>query len=63
MAGTFELGIELGNAAMQEPEHVAAALRSVAQQLEDHARTGPGRIRDVNGNTVGGYGRGERYGE
>ena len=55
--GEFSLTITLGNAAMSEPEHVAAALRSVAEQIEDHGRIGECRIRDANGNTVGRYGR------
>lgn len=50
----FALRIEVGNAEMSEPEHVARALRAVADELDrdgfDHAV-----IRDENGNTVGGY--------
>lgn len=55
--GPFALTISMGNAEMSEPEHVAAALRSVAQQIEDHGQIGQCRIRDANGNTVGRYGR------
>lgn len=54
----FKLHIAMGNAAMSKPVHVAASLRSVAQQIEDHARLYTDRetqIRDSNGNQVGGY--------
>ena len=54
---TFSLKIKLGNEAMQTPEDVAAALRSVAQAVD---RVGVssgeyGTIRDLNGNTVGSW--------
>jgi hypothetical protein len=60
---TFTLKIELGNDAMQTYDDIAAALRKVAARLNsggntvidedaDLAITG-GRIKDVNGNTVG----------
>lgn len=58
----FKLHIAMGNAAMSKPEHVAASLRSVAQQIEDHARLytdAETRIRDTNGNRVGDYRLGE----
>ncbi len=47
----FNLRIELGNAAMQTPEDIADALRSVANKLE--SGNTEGSIRDLNGNTVG----------
>lgn len=52
----FTLTIELGNAAMQTPADVAAALVGVAYKqlagtLWTDADSGP--IRDKNGNTVG----------
>ena len=47
----FTLKIETGNAAMCEPEHVADALREVADKLDAGEETGG--IRDENGNTVG----------
>jgi hypothetical protein len=51
---TFKLEIELGNAEMHEPWHVAEALRKVAAQLDDETGDFPdGLIRDTNGNTVG----------
>lgn len=55
MTGEFTLSIDLGNAAMRGPEHVAAALRDVAEDLHSAGGFGgsPGRIRDANGNTVG----------
>jgi hypothetical protein len=60
MAGTFRLGIELGNEAMQGPEDVARALHRLAEDLVigapmmyDRWNDGGGKIRDENGNTVG----------
>lgn len=53
MANQFKLKIKLGNDAMQTPEDVAAALRKVASRLE--GQTLEGRIRDINGNTVGAF--------
>lgn len=47
----FDLHIELGNAAMQSGEHIAGALREVAEKAE--AGHDEGLIHDVNGNTVG----------
>ena len=60
----FDLKIKLGNAAMQTPEDVAGALREVAEWLDGVGsyeaddeqilwHLDAGRIRDVNGNTVG----------
>jgi hypothetical protein len=54
----FKLTIELGNEAMQTPEDVAEALQAVARELERLSGSWPragaeGKIRDVNGNTVG----------
>jgi hypothetical protein len=49
----FQLKIQLGNAEMDTPEHVAAALRRVAEKLDAGFTYGP--IADVNGNTVGSY--------
>lgn len=55
----FTITIDLGNAEMSRPDHVVDALREVADQLEAE---GPddfasGSVYDVNGNTVGSYGR------
>lgn len=55
----FTLTIELGNAAMMTGEHVAAALKSVAEWIDDDtpftgAEDGES-IRDINGNRVGGW--------
>lgn len=57
---TFTLDINIGNDAMQSSDDLAAALRRIADQLEtyplDHLFSdGPGRIHDLNGNTVGRY--------
>lgn len=52
----FTLEITLGNAAMKSREDLASALRKVAGELCDGSDSG--RIRDVNGNTVGTYGHG-----
>lgn len=53
----FTLRIELGNAAMQTPAEVALALDMIADTLRaDFIWTSvDGRIRDANGNTVGGW--------
>jgi hypothetical protein len=53
MDGTFKLEIELGNDDMQTSDHIAEALRNVADQLDRGAPGG--RIVDENGNTVGRY--------
>ena len=59
---TFRLKIELGNAAMLTGQDVAGALREVADKVEaigddELGNTDPydrkGKIRDINGNTVG----------
>lgn len=47
----FTLEIELGNAAMCEAEHVAEALEQIAQRVR--GGEDDGRVRDLNGNTVG----------
>ena len=49
----FNLDIETGNAAMQEPRDITGALREVAASLYSGQTDGP--IMDVNGNTVGRY--------
>lgn len=49
----FSLRIELGNDAMQTPEDIVEALRSVARKLEGGDTEGT--IRDLNGNTVGSF--------
>lgn len=55
----FVLSIDLENDAMQDQHDVAGALRGVADRLSRYVSTnwGPygleGKIRDVNGNTVG----------
>jgi hypothetical protein len=51
---TFQLKIELGNAAMLDPADVADALEQVASKVRDYG-FGAGNIRDVNGNRVGSY--------
>jgi hypothetical protein len=56
----FELKIELGNDAMRTPANVASALRTIAKSgleaLYGRFTVGDyGTIRDVNGNTVGGW--------
>ena len=54
----FALRIELGNDAMKTRSHLAKALREVAERLEkDSSRElrGDGSIKDINGNTVGGW--------
>ena len=53
----LELTITLGNAAMTSGEDLALALREVANKLDLYGCTDMvkenGRIRDLNGNTVG----------
>lgn len=48
----FQLKIQLGNDAMQEPEDVARALERVAEQLREVGWRGA-PVRDMNGNRVG----------
>lgn len=53
----FKLNIELGNAAMQTPQDVAAALRKVADKVDTFV---PGEgcflpVVDLNGNSVGSF--------
>lgn len=50
MGTKFKLEIQIGNAAMREPFHVAHALGRVAVRLGDASE---GVIRDENGNKVG----------
>jgi hypothetical protein len=57
---TFELKIDSGNAAMQSPEDVAAALKHVAKKLPKRFRRAGGSeytraIIDENGNTIGSW--------
>lgn len=63
---SFSLDIDMGNELMCEPAHVADALRRAAHEL-DVMGAQEGRIRDENGNLVGGYGfnwlRDRRLGE
>lgn len=51
----FKLRIGLGGEAMETPEHVADALRDLADLLDGFATFSDGSIRDLNGNTVGRY--------
>jgi hypothetical protein len=51
----FTLKINLGNAAMMDPADVAAALEETAAKLRDEGFE-DGKVRDLNGNTVGEYG-------
>lgn len=51
----FVLEIELGNAAMRIPSHVAKALEAIAERLRDNGFHTASKIRDINGNTVGKY--------
>lgn len=54
--GKFVLNIELGDDAMQEPAHVAEALRELAEridELEPDETDASGKVLDDNGNTVG----------
>lgn len=57
MSGTFQLSIELGNAAMSTPADVGRALEKVAAALVVGSWDGieSGHIRDENGNTVGSW--------
>jgi hypothetical protein len=56
LQGKFKLEIELGNDAMSEPDHIAAALAAVTDRILwqgiGGAATG---IRDDNGDNVGSY--------
>jgi DUF917 family protein len=56
----FTLTIELGNDAMRSKRDVAKALEVVADRLR--SQVAEGKIRDVNGNTVGSfaYSKGEQ---
>jgi len=55
----FELELTLGNEAMVSGEDIAWALRNLADKLErtygcaDMETEDKGRVRDLNGNTVG----------
>jgi hypothetical protein len=49
---TFDVRITLGNDAMESANDVAAALRSIANRLDNEHAT-QGVIRDANGNAVG----------
>lgn len=55
MPDTFTLRIELGNAAMQYPDDVAAVLRQLADRLSGCVWFSPDSepIHDVNGNRIG----------
>lgn len=55
MFGSFRLYINLGNEAMQGPEDVAAALRTVADSRGMAAGIDEGTIFDLNGNRVGAW--------
>ncbi len=55
MFDTFRLEIELGNDAMSAGPDVAAALRKIADRIENDLEA-RGKIVDDNGNTVGTYG-------
>jgi hypothetical protein len=55
MFDKFSLEIELGNDSMQSGPDVAAALRKVADRIENDLEA-RGIIRDENGNTVGRFG-------
>jgi hypothetical protein len=48
--GTFKLEIELGNSAMLTAEDLADVLENIADRVR---REDEGKIRDLNGNTVG----------
>jgi len=50
----FTLEIELGNDGMRTSQHVAEALYEIAQRVYPRHEE-EGKIRDVNGNTVGGW--------
>jgi hypothetical protein len=49
----FKLEIETGNAEMCELEHVAGAVREIAEEIAAGTQEGP--VRDANGNTVGSF--------
>jgi hypothetical protein len=53
----FTLEIELGNDAMQTAEDVSRVLFDLSDAIVDYdlsdSDSGPGSVRDVNGNTVG----------
>lgn len=49
----FQLKINMGNDAMQHPDDVANSLESIAKDLRNGV--GGGRIRDLNGNSVGDF--------
>jgi hypothetical protein len=51
MLSNFTLEIELGNDAMQNAGDISDALRCIAEDLDNLGTNG--RIRDLNGNTVG----------
>lgn len=53
LSGMFRVMIKTGNDAMQAGEHLASALRIVADRLEEGRLSGG--IKDENGNTVGRY--------
>lgn len=50
MISKFQAKFKLGNAEFSEPEHVALALRELADKLE--AGQLRGRVLDINGNEV-----------
>lgn len=50
MISKFQADFKLGNAEFCEPEHVAQALRELADKLEDGQLRG--RVFDINGNGV-----------
>ena len=53
-AVTFRVSIQIGNEAMSEPFHVAAALERVARALEGgELEAGWSLVHDGNGNRVG----------
>jgi len=49
---TYDLRINMGNAAMQTRKHAAALIRQAANDLENTFQD-EGKLRDENGNTVG----------
>lgn len=51
MEGTLTITIDLGNEAMRETEDIADAVDYVRQAIADGKTYG--KVRDVNGNTVG----------
>ena len=51
MTKKLKLEITLGNDAMQRLEHLAVAMRDASVKVQCGMKEG--RIRDVNGNTVG----------